>query len=135
MSQNQDNTNTNEEQEQEQEQAQNTNNEQYQITQINRIINELISFRDDLQNQQQTQNEAQITRRRLNRSYPLNRSKFLNNEQRNQVLQFALNNKEQVLNQAQPNRLMFLQNMIKEQLNISISTYMTERIINIISNS
>ncbi|KAK8896529.1 hypothetical protein M9Y10_014437 [Tritrichomonas musculus] len=129
MSQNQDNTNTNEEQEQEQ--AQNTNNEQYQITQINRIINELISFRDDLQNQQQTQ----ITRRRLNRSYPLNRSKFLNNEQRNQVLQFALNNKEQVLNQAQPNRLMFLQNMIKEQLNISISTYMTERIINIISNS
>ncbi|KAK8888195.1 hypothetical protein M9Y10_039259 [Tritrichomonas musculus] len=131
MSQNQDNTNTNEEQEQEQ--AQNTNNEQYQITQINRIINELISFRDDLQNQQQQQ--TQITRRRLNRSYPLNRSKFLNNEQRNQVLQFALNNKEQVLNQAQPNRLMFLQNMIKEQLNISISTYMTERIINIISNS
>ncbi|KAK8864099.1 hypothetical protein M9Y10_004701 [Tritrichomonas musculus] len=130
MSQNQDNTNTNEEQEQEQ-----NNNEQDQITQINRIINELISFRDDLQNQQQTQNEAQITRRRLNRSYPLNRSKFLNNEQRNQVLQFALNNKEQVLNQAQPNRLMFLQNMIKEQLNISISTYMTERIINIISNS
>ncbi|KAK8860471.1 hypothetical protein M9Y10_012136 [Tritrichomonas musculus] len=131
MSQNQDNTNTNEEQEQEQAQNTNTNNEQYQITQINRIINELISFRDDLQNQQQTQ----ITRRRLNRSYPLNRSKFLNNEQRNQVLQFALNNKEQVLNQAQPNRLMFLQNMIKEQLNISISTYMTERIINIISNS
>ncbi|KAK8881098.1 hypothetical protein M9Y10_003826 [Tritrichomonas musculus] len=69
------NTNTNEEQEQEQEQAQNTNNEQYQITQINRIINELISFRDDLQNQQQQQ--TQITRRRLNRSYPLNRSKFL----------------------------------------------------------
>ena len=44
-------------------------------------------------------NELNPIRRRTNRSFPLNKSKFLNEEQRDQVLQFASDHKETIMKQ------------------------------------
>ena len=70
-------------------------------------------------------------RRRLNRSYPLNRSKFLNEEQRDQVLQFASNHKTEILNQLGGNRIQFFQNLVRDRLNINLSLYMSGKLIQI----
>ena len=71
-------------------------------------------------------------RRRTNRSFPLNRSKFLNEEQRDQVLQFAFDNKDEIIKQSRSNRITFLQNLVREKLNINLSLYMTGKVIQII---
>ena len=80
-------------------------------------------------------NELNPIRRRTNRSFPLNKSKFLNDEQRDQVLQFASDHKETIMNQPRSNRIQFLQNLIREQLNINLSLYMTGKLIQIISSN
>ena len=79
----------------------------------------------------ETNSERQI-RRRTNRSFPLNKSKYLNEEQRDKVLQFANENKESIKNQPSSNRIQFLQNMVHEQLNINLSLYMTGKIISLL---
>ena len=71
-------------------------------------------------------------KRRTNRSFPLNRSKFLNEEQRDQVLQFAFDNKDEIIKQSRSNRITFLQNLVREKLNINLSLYMTGKVIQII---
>ena len=73
-------------------------------------------------------------RRRTNRSFPLNRSKFLNEEQRDQVLQFAFDNKDEIIKQSRSNRITFLQNLVREKLNINLSLYMTGKVIQIIQS-
>ena len=80
-------------------------------------------------------NELNPIRRRTNRSFPLNKSKFLNDEQRDQVLQFASDHKETIMNQPRSNRIQFLQNLIREQLNINLSLYMTNKLINLIQTT
>ncbi|KAK8885999.1 hypothetical protein M9Y10_041458 [Tritrichomonas musculus] len=72
-------------------------------------------------------------RRRTNRSFTLNKSKFLNDEQRDQVLEFANQNKELIKNQPIANRIPFLQNLVHEQLNINLSIYMTTKLINLLN--
>ncbi|KAK8881869.1 hypothetical protein M9Y10_044505 [Tritrichomonas musculus] len=52
---------------------------------------------------QSAENESRPIRRRTNRSFPLNKSKFLNVEQRDQVLEFANQNKELIMNQSMSN--------------------------------
>ena len=117
---------------------------------IDQIISELLALKEELNNQTnhptESQTEPQIeqptnpqtehpVRRRTNRSFPLNKSKFLNDEQRDQVLQFASDNKETIMNQPRSNRIPFLQNLVREQLNINLSLYMTGKIIQIISSN
>ena len=112
---------------------------------IDQIISELLALKEELNNQpnQSEQPTEQPTnpqtehpvRRRTNRSFPLNKSKFLNDEQRDQVLQFASDNKETIMNQPRSNRIQFLQNLIREQLNINLSLYMTGKLIQIISSN
>ncbi|KAK8877919.1 hypothetical protein M9Y10_004682 [Tritrichomonas musculus] len=81
-----------------------------------------------------TENESlHPIRRRTNRSFPLNKSKFLNDEQRDQVLEFANQNKELIKNQPIANRIPFLQNLVHEQLNINLSIYMTTKLINLLN--
>ncbi len=81
-----------------------------------------------------TENESlHPIRRRTNRSFPLNKSKFLNDEQRDQVLEFANQNKELIKNQPIANRIPFLQNLVREQLNINLSIYMTTKLINLLN--
>ncbi len=74
-------------------------------------------------------------RRRTNRAFPLNKSKFLNVEQRDQVLQYASDNKETIMNQPRANRIQYLQNLVREQLNINLSLYMAGKLIQIISSN
>ena len=94
----------------------------------------------------ETSNEPQIDpqidpqiehpiRRRTNRAFPLNKSKFLNVEQRDQVLQYASDNKETIMNQPRANRIQYLQNLVREQLNINLSLYMTNKLIQLISSN
>ena len=106
--------------------------------QIDHIISELLALKEELNNQSNEPSTEQPTeqpiRRRTNRSFPLNRSKFLNEEQRDQVLQFASDNKDTIMNQPRSNRIPFLQNLVHEQLNINLSLYMTGKIIQIFSS-
>ena len=129
---------------------------------IDRIISELLALKEELNNQSNHPTEPQIepqiepqtepqiepqtesqnnpqtehpVRRRTNRSFPLNKSKFLNEEQRDQVLQFASDNKETIMNQPRSNRIPFLQNLVREQLNINLSLYMTSKLIQLISSN
>ena len=78
---------------------------------------------------------ARPIRRRLNRSFPLNRSKLLNDEQRDQVLQFASDNKDEIMNQPSCNRICFFQNLVRERLNINLSLSMSGKVIQIIMHS
>mgnify|MGYP001034083493 CR=1 FL=1 len=73
-------------------------------------------------------------RRHTNRSFPLNRSKYLYEEQRDQVLQFASDNKDEIIKQSRSNRIPFLQNLVNEKLNKNLSLYMTGKVIQIIQN-
>lgn len=93
--------------------------------------NSQTSAEPNSQTNEQSNSERQI-RRRTNRSFPLNKSKYLNEEQRDQVLQFANENKESIKNQPSSNRIQFLQNMVHEQLNINLSLYMTGKIISLL---
>ena len=125
---------------------------------IDQIISELLALKEELNNQsnQPTEtsteqpNESQSNqpteqpidpqvehpiRRRTNRAFPLNKSKFLNVEQRDQVLQYASDNKETIMNQPRANRIQFLQNLVREQLNINLSLYMAGKLIQIISSN
>ena len=86
---------------------------------------------DDEQPQLEVAQRQRPIRRRLNRSYPLNRSKFLNEEQRDQVLQFASNHKTEILNQLGGNRIQFFQNLVRDRLNINLSLYMSGKLIQI----
>ena len=104
---------------------------------IDQIISELLALKEELKNhtneqttepqinqptepQIEPQNEH-LVRRRTNRSFPLNRSKFLNEEQRDQVLQFASDNKDTIMNQPRTNRIHFFQNLVYERLIINLS--------------
>ena len=116
---------------------------------IDHIISELLILKTEFEQLNNISNETQIEpstestesteqsnelnpiRRRTNRSFPLNKSKFLNDEQRDQVLQFASDHKETIMNQPRSNRIQFLQNLIREQLNINLSLYMTNKLINL----
>ena len=95
--------------------------------QTNSTIKEQKNAEDETNNQ-----TPKPIRRRTHRSFPLNRSKFLNIEQREQVLHFVNENKELIMNQSRSDRTPFLQNLIRDQLNINLSTYMTERLISIL---
>ena len=127
---------------------------------IDQIISELLALKEELNNQsnptesqieqpteQPTEQSNQPTepqidpqiehtvRRRTNRAFPLNKSKFLNVEQRDQVLQYASDNKETIMNQPRANRIQYLQNLVREQLNINLSLYMAGKLIQIISSN
>ena len=49
-----------------------------------------------------------------------------------QVLQFAFDNKDEIIKQSRSNRITFLQNLVREKLNINLSLYMTGKVIQII---
>ena len=100
------------------------------------VINELMEKKNDERSDEQSparsdEHTVRPIRRRLNRSYPLNRSKFLNEEQRDQVLQFASNHKTEILNQLGGNRIQFFQNLVRDRLNINLSLYMSGKLIQI----
>lgn len=84
-----------------------------------------------------TQLEASIRPkyRRIHRSFPLNRSKFLSDEQREKVLEFANTNKDLILNQPLSDRMKFLKKIVHEQLKTNLSEYMACKIINILSQN
>ncbi|KAK8836384.1 hypothetical protein M9Y10_039727 [Tritrichomonas musculus] len=73
--------------------------------------------------------------RRIHRSFPLNRSKFLSDEQREKVLEFANTNKDLILNQPLSDRMKFLKKIVHEQLKTNLSEYMACKIINILSQN
>lgn len=70
-----------------------------------------------------------VIHRRTNRSFPLNKSKNLNDEQRNKVLEYTKNNKELIMNQQPDTRNEFLQKLVRDNLNINLSSYMASKII------
>lgn len=84
-----------------------------------------------------TQLEASIRPkyRRIHRSFPLNRSKFLSDEQREKVLEFANTNKDLILSQPLSDRMKFLKKIVHEQLKTNLSEYMACKIINILSQN
>lgn len=73
--------------------------------------------------------------RRIHKSFPLNRSKFLSDEQREKVLEFANTNKDLILNQPLSDRMKFLKKIVHEQLKTNLSEYMACKIINILSQN
>lgn len=74
-----------------------------------------------------------VIHRRTNRSFPLNKSKNLNDEQRNKVLAFANENKQLILDQPSATRNEFLQKLVHDKLNINLSAYMSCKIITMLS--
>ena len=74
-----------------------------------------------------------VIHRRTNRSFPLNKSKNLNDEQRNKVLAFANENKQLILDQPSATRNEFLQKLVHDKLNINLSAYMSGKIITMLS--
>ena len=112
----------------------------YIISELNALKEELINNsytiekkNDSDNNNSQNNCSLKPIRRRTNRSFPLNRSKFLNEEQRDQVLQFASDNKEEIMNQPRSNRIPYLQNLVYNKLDINLSLYMAGKVIQIIS--
>ena len=79
-------------------------------------------------------NTEKVIRKRLNRTSPLNKSKYLNEEQRDILLNYV--NEEETLNliKAQPKstRISFVQKLIKENFGINLSLYMTGKLISIL---
>ena len=107
--------------------------------QVKQKNKELERERERMNNNNENDNDPEVSkvkviRRRTNRSAPLNRSKYLNEEQRDQVLAFV--NQEETLNlikaQPQSSRISFVQKLIRENFNINLSLYMTGKIISIL---
>ena len=106
--------------------------------QVKQKNKELERERERMNNNNENDNDempkVKVIRRRTNRSAPLNRSKYLNEEQRDQVLAFV--NQEETLNlikaQPQSSRISFVQKLIRENFNINLSLYMTGKIISIL---
>ena len=83
-----------------------------ELNALREVINDLIEKKNDSDDRRPEQsdnsptNQPKPIRRRPNQSFPLNRFKFLNEEQQDQVLQFASDNKDEIMNQ-QSGKLIF----------------------------
>lgn len=98
-------------------------------SEVNKLLNRLNKrIKTDILNQ----NDVKTIHKRVNRTSPINTSKYLNEEQRDKVLEFI--QQEDILNRIRKSnqKVIFVKRLVKESLGISLTPYMTTKIINLI---